>query len=65
MTVQDLIDKAGGVSKLAAICRVSHSSVCDWNRDNLLPGRRVPQISAALEVPSSELMPLVRVPSGD
>lgn len=60
MTVQDLINKAGGVTRLAELCGVSHSTVCDWNRDNKLPGHRVPQISELLSVPPIRLMPLVR-----
>lgn len=62
MTVQDLIRKAGGVGKLAALCRVHHSTVCDWKRSNFLPGHRVPQISAALNINAADLMVLVRLP---
>ncbi len=62
MRVQDLIAKAGGVGKLAALCDVSHSAVCDWNRTNGLPGHRVPRISAVLGIDPALLMPLVNTP---
>lgn len=62
MTVQDLIVLAGGVNKLAKLCKVSHSSVCDWNRSGLIPGHRVPRISKALGISADALMPLVSVP---
>jgi len=62
MRVQDLIDKAGGVGKLAALCKVSHSTVCDWNRANALPGHRLPRISAALGIEPALLIPLVNEP---
>lgn len=62
MNVQTLIDMAGGVTKLAALCGVSHSTVCDWNRENLIPGHRVPSISVALSLDPAVLMPLVNVP---
>jgi hypothetical protein len=65
MTVQDLIDMAGGVGKLAKLCKVSHSSICDWSRNGTIPGHRVPRISKALNISADALMPLVSVPKCD
>jgi DNA-binding transcriptional regulator YdaS (Cro superfamily) len=48
ITVQTLIDEAGGVVKFSRMLGVSHSSVCDWNRTGFIPARRIVQISRVL-----------------
>jgi DNA-binding transcriptional regulator YdaS (Cro superfamily) len=62
MDVQVLVEKAGGVSKMAARCGVSHSTVCGWKRGNFLPGNRVRQIAELLTIPVEALLPMVRTP---
>jgi len=62
MDVCDLIERAGGVSKMAALCRVDHSTVCAWKRGNFLPGNRVRQIAELLTIPVEALLPMVRAP---
>jgi DNA-binding phage protein len=63
MEVQDLIERAGGEAKLAALCGVSRTTVYDWLRSNSLPGHRVEAISKGLGIPADTLLALVRVPA--
>jgi len=60
MDVQDIIDAAGGVGKLATKLGVSHSTVCDWKRGDFIPGARLPQISRELGIAVDAIAPLVR-----
>lgn len=62
MDMKSLIERAGGVAKLAALCGVSHSTVCGWKRDGFLPASRLGQIAEALQFPIAELLSLVKVP---
>lgn len=62
MDVQTLIKQAGGVGKMATKLGVSHSTICDWQRDRTLPISRLPQISAIFEVPIDELLPVATAP---
>jgi hypothetical protein len=52
MDVQTIIEKAGGVGKLASTLGVSHSTVCDWKRLGFIPSRRIMQISRTLGLPA-------------
>jgi len=61
--VSTLVNRAGGVGKLALVCDVSHSTVCDWMRGNFLPGRRLLRISRALDIPIAAMAALIRTPS--
>ncbi len=62
MDVQTLIDAGGGVTKLAAKLGVSHSTVLDWKRGKTIPGNRVKQLSAVLDLPLDELVDLANLP---
>lgn len=59
MDVHTLISTAGGVGKLATLLGVSHSTVCDWKRVGHIPGRRLPQVVAALGINPADLLGLV------
>ena len=60
--VSALIDKAGGVMRLAAIAQVSRTSVIGWRTQGFIPGNRVAQISAALKLPTEAVLRLVQPP---
>ncbi len=56
-TVDEIIEAAGGVGKLATLIGVSHSSVCDWKRVERIPSRRAIAISKRLGIPLHEIRP--------
>jgi DNA-binding transcriptional regulator YdaS (Cro superfamily) len=60
MDIDMIIERVGGVSKLAALLGVSHPSVSAWKQDGYVPGSRVRQISKTLGIPFCELEPLIR-----
>jgi hypothetical protein len=62
MDVQTLIEKAGGAAQLAARLNVARTTVLDWRRLGSIPGNRVSQISAELQMPADELLSLVQPP---
>lgn len=62
MDVQSLIDQAGGVGKLATLLGVAHNTVCDWKRTGLIPGNRVAQVCARLNLPVENVLKLARPP---
>jgi DNA-binding transcriptional regulator YdaS (Cro superfamily) len=62
MNVQTIIERAGGVGKLAALLGVSHPTVSDWKRTGSIPGGRVVQISSALGLSVDEVIKLVPSP---
>jgi hypothetical protein len=62
ITVQALIDKAGGVVPLGKRLGVARTTVLDWKKNNLIPGSRIVQISQALDVPACDLLPIVQGP---
>lgn len=57
MTVDEIVEAAGSVGKLAALCGVSHSSVCDWRRRERIPVERALQINDKLDIPLYKLRP--------
>lgn len=61
MDVQALIAKAGGTVALAGMLGVARTTVLDWRRTGLIPGNRIGQISAALDIPVDDLLPLVQL----
>ena len=64
MTVDDIVSAAGGVSELARLLGVSHSSVCDWKRIGRVPVERALAIHDQLQIPLHEIRPDVwRAPS--
>jgi DNA-binding Xre family transcriptional regulator len=62
MDVQSLIEKAGGTVELANLLGVARTTVLDWKRDGLIPGSRLVQICAVLDVSPKELFPIVQPP---
>jgi DNA-binding transcriptional regulator YdaS (Cro superfamily) len=62
MDIDTIIERAGGVSKLAAILGISHPTVSGWKQDGYVPGARVRQISDLLGIPFCEMYSLVRPP---
>lgn len=62
MNIQTLIEMGGGVGKLAAKLGVSHSTILDWKRDQKIPGNRIVQISAVLDLPPDSVIPLAALP---
>ena len=58
MTIDELIALAGGVTRLAEIAGVDHSSVsASWRRTGRVPVERAHRISEALSIPLSEIRP--------
>ena len=57
MTINEIIAMAGGVVKLARLCGVSHSSVCDWRRASRIPVERAMLIHEKLSIPLHEIRP--------
>lgn len=62
MDVQTLIDRAGGVGKLAKRLGVAHPTVCDWKRTGCIPAGRMVQVANSFDIPLDELRPIVRSP---
>ena len=62
MTVQDLIDMAGGIIPLGDRLGVARTTIHDWKRLGVIPGTRIAQISRELNVPAADLLPLVQLP---
>lgn len=60
MNVQTIIQKAGGVGKLATLLGVSHPTVSEWKRTGFIPGGRLVQISRKLDVKVEELSALIK-----
>lgn len=52
-----LIAKVGGVSALAAMLGLDHSSVSKWKKRDRLPVDRIPDISRITGIPRHELRP--------
>ena len=58
MTIDELIIAAGGVTRLAEIAGVDHSSVsASWRRTGKVPVERALLISKALSIPLSRIRP--------
>ena len=62
MDVSKLIEKAGGPVELGGMLGVSRTTVLGWRKENTIPGNRVAQISAVLNIPPDELLPIVQAP---
>lgn len=58
MTLEEIIAKAGGVSELARIAGVNHSTIsATWRRTGRVPVERVHAISESLSIPLHEIRP--------
>ena len=60
MNVNTIIEKAGGVGKLASFLGISHPTVCDWKRTGFIPGGRLVQISQLLGLQVDALSALIK-----
>ena len=65
ITVQCLIDKAGGVVPLGKRLGVARTTVLDWRRTGTIPGSRLKQISREMGLAPCELLPIVHDPSAE
>lgn len=63
-TVEALVERAGGVKRMALLLGVSHSSVIDWKHAGYIPGGRALQISQVLHIDPKRILKLVR-PNGE
>ncbi len=61
--IDALIGRAGGIGKLAAVLGVSNPTVYDWKKSGFIPGRRVAQISHALDIPLEDISKLIKPPT--
>lgn len=62
MNVITLIERAGGVPQLAARLGISRPTVLGWRAAGFVPGSRIAQISAELDIEPGELLELVQRP---
>lgn len=57
MTVDEIIERTGGVTALAKAVGVHHSTVCDWRRNGEVPLKRVHDVARAVGVTLHEIRP--------
>ena len=62
MKVQELIDRAGGIGALAALLKVSRTSVYDWRRKGSIPPWYIGDLRREFEVTFEEAVELVSQP---
>jgi hypothetical protein len=62
LTVQCLIDRAGGTIPLAERLACARTTILGWRRTNSIPGSRIAQISGKLGIPSARLLHLAQPP---
>lgn len=62
ITVDALIERAGGPAKLGQMLGVARTTVLDWRRTKTIPGNRVPQISAVFGISADDLLGIVQRP---
>jgi len=62
LTVQCLIDRAGGAIKLAERLACARTTILGWRRTNSIPGSRIAQISGEMGIPSARLLHLAQPP---
>lgn len=55
--INEIIDCAGGLTRLADIAGVDHSTVCGWRRRDRVPTLRARPISEKLGIPLHEIRP--------
>jgi hypothetical protein len=62
ISVDDLIDMAGGIVPLSLRLGVARTTIHDWKRLGVVPGTRIAQISREMAVPPDRLLPIVQAP---
>jgi hypothetical protein len=62
LSVNDLIEMAGGIIPLSLRLGVARTTIHDWKRLGVIPGMRIAQISSEMGVPAADLLPLVQGP---
>ena len=55
MTINEIIRDAGGVSKLAALIGVDHSTVSGWKREGRFPAGRAIIIHERMHIPLADI----------
>lgn len=55
MTVDEIIERAGGVSKLGALIGVDHSTVSGWKREGRVPSERAILIHELMDIPLADI----------
>lgn len=64
MMLDEIIERAGGVTRLAEIAGVDHSTISSgWRRTGRVPVERARAVSEGLGVPLSEIRPDIWRPS--
>ena len=64
MTIQDLIDRAGGIGKLADRLGVARASVYDWRRAGRIPLSRAIAIELKFHLDMLEVLDLLGLRDG-
>jgi DNA-binding transcriptional regulator YdaS (Cro superfamily) len=54
MEIADIIEKAGGPTKLGRLIDRSHSTVLSWSQ---VPAKHVPKVSEITKIPRHEIRP--------
>lgn len=62
MDMNEILEKVGGVSKLAGLLGVAHPTVSEWKRTGIVPASRIVQISSAIDVPLADVIDLASPP---
>lgn len=57
MQVSEVIERAGGVGRLAALLGMHHSSVCKWKKVGRIPTDRALAIHRLSGIPLHEMRP--------
>ena len=59
MNVQRMVDKAGGVQKVADELGISHQAIYKWVRDGYIPLKRIRAVATLAGVPANKIGDMV------
>jgi len=62
LTVDALIEMAGGIIPLGQRLGVARTTIYDWKRDGVIPGTRIGQISREFNLLADDLVPIAQGP---